>query len=88
MPYAANLSSPTGMPLVWNETPSGAVDGNNSTFALAYTPSPASALMFFKDGILQRAGSGNDFTITGNTITFESGSVPLSGSILLATYPH
>lgn len=72
--------------LVFNETPVGIIDGLNDVFTLNFPPNPANALMLFKDGMLQQQGSGNDYTITGVTITFEPDNIPQSYSILLATY--
>jgi hypothetical protein len=50
------------------ETPSGAVNGTNTTFTLANTPIAGSEMVFV-NGMLQDAGTGNDYTITGATIT-------------------
>lgn len=66
---------------VYNETPSGTVDGSNTTFTLAHTPVSGS-LMLFRDGQLMK--EGDDYTLSGNTITFST--APASGSVLLATY--
>jgi len=54
---------------VINETPSGTLDGVNNTFTLANDPVDGS-LMLFYNGVLQKPGAGNDYTISGNTITF------------------
>lgn len=78
-------SSPT---FAWNETPAGQVNGVNAMFTLVWSPSPGTSLLLFKNGILQRAGAGNDFTLSGLTVTFEPGNVPQTGDVLLATYPH
>lgn len=67
-----------------NETPSGTVNGSNTTFTLAASPSPAASLHLTVNGALQQEGAGNDFTLSGNTITFNN--APLTGSIILATY--
>lgn len=70
----------------WMETPSGAIDGVNATFTLAQTPAPAGALMLFLNGILQRQGGGNDYTLAGSTVTFNT--PPPAGDTLVATYPY
>jgi hypothetical protein len=71
----------------WNETPSGAVDGVNAVFTLLHAPNPSSSLMLFRNGLKQQPGASNDFTISGNTITFSAGAIPQSGNRLEASYP-
>jgi hypothetical protein len=70
---------------VQNETPTGTIDGVNAAFTLANTPT-AGTLQLYKNGIRQRAGAGNDFTVATATITFEAGNLPQTGDILLADY--
>ncbi len=70
---------------VVNETPGGVINGLNATFVLATIPQ-AGSLMLFKNGLLMRAGSGNDYTLSGLTLVFESDTIPMTGSILLASY--
>lgn len=67
---------------VTSETPTGTVDGVNDTFTLAFTP--AGFVHFYVNGLLQEEGGGNDYTITGDTIT--TTTPPSPGSILLASY--
>lgn len=67
---------------VFNEAPTGDIDGANDEFTLAAEPI-AGTLMLFFNGLLQRAG-GNDFTLVGDTITFTE--PPPTGSLLLASY--
>lgn len=50
-----------------NETPTGAIDGGNTTYTLAYAPSPTSSLMLYLNGVLQVQGV--DYTLSGNVIT-------------------
>lgn len=71
---------------VWNEIPAGNINGSNSTFTLSGTPLPTSSLFLFKNGLAQRVGSGNDYTLAGNIITFQAGNIPESGTNLLASY--
>jgi hypothetical protein len=71
--------------VVESETPSGTVNGANVTFNLANTPT-AGSVKLYKNGIRQRAGAGNDYTIATGTITFEAGNVPQTGDVLLADY--
>ena len=79
-------SDPGSSSTAWNEVPGGAVNGSNPTFTLAHAPQ-AGALMLFKNGMLQRVGSGNDYTIASLTITFETGNIPQADDVLLSTYP-
>jgi hypothetical protein len=71
-----------------NETPSGTINGSNTTFTLANTPANAAtggtALQLYLNGILQEPGAGNDFTISTNTITMLT--APVSGDKLRAFY--
>lgn len=66
------------------EVPGGIVNGANATFVLAQTPSPASGLQLFRNGLLMRQNL--DFTLSGTTITFFAASVPQVGDNLLASY--
>jgi len=68
-----------------NAVPTGVVNGANPTFTLAGTPL-ANTLMLFKNGMLQRAGAGNDYTLATATITFLAGNIPQTGDVLLASY--
>ena len=54
--------------LVDDETPTGTVNGVNTIFTLANIPSPTSSLKVFVNG--QRVRITEDFTLSGNTITF------------------
>lgn len=64
-------------------TPSGTIDGSNVTFTLASTPIVGSEHLYL-NGILQNPGAGNDYTISGTTITYLS--APITGSVLLVSY--
>jgi hypothetical protein len=68
---------------VVRETPTGSVNGANTTFTLANTPL-ANTEQVFLNGILQEPGAGNDYTISGATITYLS--APLTGDRLRASY--
>lgn len=65
------------------ETPAGSVDGVNTAFTLAFTPILGTVHLYL-NGILQREGIGNDYTISGASITFAT--APESGATLLASY--
>ena len=68
-----------------NETPSGTINGSNTIFTLANTPSPTGSLQVFLNGAYQTPG-GEDYTLSGVTITFVN--APLSGSILRVFYRY
>ncbi len=66
------------------EVPAGVIDGANRQFSLSQSPQPASSLLLYRNGILQRAGV--DFTLSGQQITFCEMCTPLPGDILQAYY--
>lgn len=65
-----------------NETPSGSINGSNVTFTLANTPITGSVQLYL--GLYQ--APGNDYTISGATITMTS--APLTGQTLIANYRY
>ena len=73
-----------GVGFVDGETPTGAVNGVNTVFMLAQTPSPATSLAVYRNGL--RAKSVLDYTASGNSITFAVGSVPQIGDIVQCSY--
>ena len=54
--------------IIKGETPAGALNGVNTTFVLAAEPKVGTVDVFV-NGILQDAGAGNDYTISGDEIT-------------------
>jgi len=68
---------------VVRETPTGAINGSNTTFTLANTP-VANTEEIFLNGLLLEPGAGNDYTISGATITMLN--VPQTGDRLKARY--
>lgn len=80
-------STPAGPSFATGEVPSGTINGINDTFTLAHTP-VAGSVSLYVGGSRLRSGSGNDYTISGSTITFESGAIPLTGSNFLADYRY
>ncbi len=71
--------------LIVRETPGGLMNGSNTAFTLANAP-VAGKEMIFLNGVLQNAGAGNDYTITGATVTMLT--APLADDLLLATYVY
>lgn len=68
---------------VTRETPSGSVNGSNTAFTLANTPTAGTEEVFL-NGLLQEPGAGNDYTISGASITYLS--APISGDKIRVNY--
>lgn len=77
----AGTLSPTNF--VTEETPSGSINGSNTSFTIANTPT-AGTVKLYLNGVRQKSGAGNDYTITTNTITMTT--APVSGDVLIADY--
>lgn len=73
----------TSSNFVDNEVPSGAINGSNVTYTLANTPVAGSVHLYI-NGVRAKVGSGNDYTISGDTITMEYALA--TGETLLADY--
>lgn len=71
---------------VTRETPAGVVNGSNPTFTLAAAPAPTGSLTVWVNGLAQRAGAGNDFTLAGAVLTFPAGAIPQAGDVIEASY--
>jgi hypothetical protein len=68
---------------IFQETPSGTVNGSNTSFTLVNTP-VASTLSLVLDGLTLIQGAGKDYTISGTTITMAT--APATAQKLYATY--
>jgi len=80
IPTSAGLSNTN---FVDKEIPSGSINGVNTTYTLANTPVTGSEHVYL-NGILQESGAGNDYTISGSTITYLTS--PLTGEKLRVSY--
>jgi hypothetical protein len=69
------------------ETPSGTVNGTNTTFVLSHSP-VVGTVAAYVDGVRMNAGTGNDYTISGTTLTFLTGAIPQTGDTILADYQY
>lgn len=69
-----------------SEVPGGSVNGANTVFTLAYSPSPVASLQLYLNGL--HLESGADYQLAGNTITFLTVSTPQTGDLLLASYRY
>ena len=65
------------------EVPTGTINGSNTAFTLANTPTSGSEHVYL-NGALQQSGAGNDYTISGGTITMLA--APLTGEKILVSY--
>jgi hypothetical protein len=62
------------------------VNGSNTSFTLAFAPSPAASLDLFRNGLLMEQGT--DYNLSGNSISFVLASTPQTGDLLLANYRY
>lgn len=69
---------------VINETPSGTVNGSNTSFTLSATPVAAGTVELSLDGILLEQGGGADYTLSSTTITMAT--APALGQSIRAVY--
>ena len=77
-------ATPSGISFVDGETPSGTMNGTNAVFTLSQSPSPASSLELYRNGLVQTVGI--DYTLSGQAITFLTADVPVAGDVLQAYY--
>lgn len=70
---------------IWNEVPTGTIDGVATVLTLAGTPIGGS-LLLFRNGLLLRAGAGNDYTLLAAVITFLPSNLCQPGDVVLASY--
>lgn len=78
-----NAAGLTSANFIVSEVVSGTVDGSNTAFTLANTPISGSIEILIEGHVL-KAGSGNDYTITGAAVTMLT--APLSGEVVTANY--
>lgn len=88
----ANVAIASVGTAVYEETPSGSITGTdgtdgNATFTLANIPT-SGTLGLYKSGQRMRAGVANDYTLSGLTITFNSGAIPVVGDWITADYTY
>ncbi len=79
----ARVATAIAAKFVTRETPTGAVNGTNTSFVLANTPVAGSEQVFL-NGILQEPGVGNDYTISVATITYLT--APVTGDKVRVNY--
>ncbi len=88
-PPTLRAIAPSGPPIVFvdQEVPTGAVDGVNVSFNLAFAPNPAMSLKVFRNGLLQKNGFDFNF-VGGQSFTFVALAVPQPGDTLIVSYRH
>ena len=69
------------------EVPTGLINGSNTVFTLANTPASGSEQVIV-NGLMLYPGSGNDYMIVTNTITFLTGAIPQTGDRLFVNYRY
>lgn len=79
----ASASGLTTSNFATRETMSGSVNGSNPTFGLAHTPTAGTEQLYW-NGLLMEPGAGNDYTISGATVTTLTN--PVSGDKLRISY--
>jgi hypothetical protein len=62
-------------------------DGTTDTFTLSFAPLADSEFVFV-DKALQVAGMSLDYTISGTSLVFNAGAIPISGADIIVRYPH
>jgi hypothetical protein len=82
--YRLSGDSDGTMSFVDSDSPVGTMDGTNTVFTLSAAANPPSSLAVFRNGLLQKVGQ--DYAISGQTLTFVSAATPQSGDTLLASY--
>lgn len=80
---AGAISAPAVIVQVFDETPSGTMNGSNTSFTFATAPTVGSVRLYYR-GIRQRLTTDFTFSSTTLTLTF----APLSGESLVADYTH
>lgn len=73
----------TGVSVI--ETPTGVIDGVNTVFELTDAP-VTDSLFLTLNGLIQFDSVSGDFVLSGDTITFNPGSIPQTGDVLVAYY--
>lgn len=76
--YPVITNTAGGGSLTLSEIPTGDVDGINTVYTLAATPT---SLAVYADGLRMIEGVSKDYTVSGVTVTFNSGRQPFSSII-------
>jgi len=66
------------------ETPTGVVNGSNSSFLLSVVPNPSSSLHLYRNGLRMKIGI--DYSLADRNVTFLAGATPQANDLLIADY--
>jgi hypothetical protein len=87
---ARPINIPASIPAtthVYQEIPSGSIDGLNANFSIVNAANPEASLVVIKNGLTMMSGALNDYLVVStNTFTFNVGSIPTTGSNLFVRY--
>lgn len=84
--WATPSAALTTANFVYNETPTGTVNGTNAAFTTANAVTPASSVRVYVNGVRMASGGSADYTFSTPTITFNAGAIPQTGDVLLVDY--
>lgn len=68
------------------EVPGGLVNSSNVTFTLSASPSPAASLILVRNGVTMKRGE--DYLLSGATVTFQPSAIPQTDDLLQAWYRY
>jgi hypothetical protein len=69
------------------EVPAGAINGTNTSFTLTKANgNTGNSLVLTRNGVVQSVN--NDYTLTGNTVQFSTGSIPQTGDTIQCWYRY
>ena len=83
-----NQSAPTVPNFADGVVPTGTINGTNSIFTLPAIPNPAASLLLQRNGLVLVQGASGDYTLSGTTVTFNTGATPNTGDSLQASYRY
>lgn len=83
-PSYSDLSGTPTPPTLNQAAPTGTINGSNTSFTLSPTPTASADVTCFQNGLMLQQGAGNDYTISGATLTWLT--APASGAKILCTW--
>jgi hypothetical protein len=81
---ATTVQTITSTQRVIGEVPVGSINGVNATFTLANTPSQATTVVVCRNGVTLHVS--NDYTVSGNVVSFVPAAIPITGDIVTVDY--
>jgi len=83
-PPVLRIAAQSSINFVNGEIPQGLVDGVNTAFSLVHAP--GATLDLYRNGVHLQVGQ--DYTVSGTSITFLAGAIPLQGDTLVCNYRY